>query len=295
VIKKNWAALLPVIFAIVCAVAAAGAADHGKQRPSKKGILLVAFGTSVAKAQVSYDNIEHAVRKQFPDIPIHWAFTSAFIRHKLAEQGRSIDSVEIALAKMMDEKFTHVAVQSLHTISGWEFHDLNKNAMLYGQMAGGFEAIQVGSPLLTTENDFERVVNALLKNIPKSRKKTDAVIFMGHGTSHPGDAAYAALMYHFQKKDPYVFVGTVGGSPQIDEIKEMLLARKIKTAYLIPFMSVAGDHALNDMAGEQNGSWNSILTKAGISCSLVLKGTAEYDEIVAIWVAHLKEALSRFD
>jgi sirohydrochlorin cobaltochelatase len=75
---------------------------------------------------------------------------------------------------------------------------------------------------------------ALLKNIPKSRKKTDAVILMGHGTSHPVNAAYAALMYHFQRKDPYVFVGTVEGSPEIDEIKEMLLARKVKTAYLIP-------------------------------------------------------------
>jgi sirohydrochlorin cobaltochelatase len=295
VMKKTWAATLPVILAIVCAVAAAGAADHGKQRPQKKGILLVAFGTSITKAQVSYDNIERAVRNHFPDIPIRWAFTSEIIRHKLAKQGQSLDSVEIALAKMMDEKFTHVAVQSLHTIAGWEFHDLSKNAALFGQMAGGFDAIQVGTPLLTTENDFERVVDALLKNIPKSRKKTDAVIFMGHGTSHPGDAAYAALMYHFQKKDPYVFVGTVGGTPRIDDIKEMLLARKIKTAYLVPFTSVAGDHALNDMAGEQEGSWNSILTKSGISSSPVLKGTAEYDEIIEIWVDHLKEALSRFD
>jgi sirohydrochlorin cobaltochelatase len=293
--KKSWTVTLALIFAIGCAVAAANAAGNGKERPPKKGILLVAFGTRIATAQVSYDNIERAVRAHFPDIPIRWAFTSAIIRHKLAKQGQSIDSVEIALAKMMDENFTHVAVQSLHTIAGWEFHDLNKNAALFGQMAGGFDAIQVGAPLLTTEGDFERVADALLKNIPTSRKKTDAVIFMGHGTSHPGDAAYAALMYHFQKKDPYVFVGTVGGSPRIDEIKEMLLARRIKTAYLIPFMSVAGEHALNDMAGQNDGSWNSILTKAGISCSLVLKGTAEYDEIVAIWIDHLREAISRFD
>jgi sirohydrochlorin cobaltochelatase len=293
--KKTWVSTLMLVFTVVCVFGAANAGDHGKARPTKKGILLVAFGTSISKAQISYKNIERAVRAHFPDVPIRWAYTSEFIRRKLAKQGQSMDSVEKALAKMMDEKFTHVAIQSLHTIAGWEFHDLRKNATLFGQMTGGFDSIRVGNPLLSTDNDFARVVIALLKNIPKSRKKTDAVILMGHGTSHPVNAAYAALMYHFQRKDPYVFVGTVEGSPEIDEIKEMLLVRKVKTAYLMPFMSVAGDHAINDMAGEQDGSWKSILTKAGISCSPVLKGTAEYDEIVEIWVDHLAKAISGLD
>ena len=290
--KKTCVSTLVVLFAIACLIGSANAGDHGKTRPTKKGILLVAFGTSITKAQISYKNIEREVRTQFPDIPIRWAYTSEFIRRKLAKQGQSIDSVETALAKMMDEKYTHVAVQSLHTIAGWEFHDLRKNVALFGQMAGSFDSIRVGNPLLSTDTDFERVVTAFLKHIPKSRKKTDAVILMGHGTSHPVNAAYAALMYHFQRKDPYVFVGTVEGSPEIDEIKEMLLVRKVKTAYLMPFMSVAGDHAINDMAGEEDDSWKSILTKAGISCSPVLKGTAEYDEIVDIWVDHLRAAIT---
>ena len=294
-IKKTCVSTVWVIFAVLCVLGAANAGDHGRARPIKKGILLVAFGTSISKARISYKNIERAVRTRFSDIPIRWAYTSEFIRRKLAKQGQSMDSVEMALAKMMDEKFTHVAVQSLHTIAGWEFHDLRKNATLFGQMAGGFDGIRVGNPLLSTDNDFARVVTALLKNIPKSRQKTDAVVLMGHGTSHPVNAAYAALMYHFQRKDPYVFVGTVAGSPEIDEIKEMLLTRKVKTAYLMPFMSVAGDHAINDMAGEEDGSWKSILTKAGISCSPILKGTAEYDEIVEIWVGHLRMAISGFD
>ncbi len=292
--KTNWIATLLVSISIVCLIVSANASDHGKTRPIKKGILLVAFGTSISKAQISYQNIERAVRTRFPDIPIRWAYTSAFIREKLAKQGQPIDSVETALAKMMDEKFTHVAVQSLHTIAGWEFHDLHKNAMLFGDMAGGFDHIIVGNPLLAAESDFERVVDAFLKNIPTSRRKGDAVILMGHGTSHPSNAAYAALMYHFQRKDPHVFVGTVEGTPEITEIKEMLLTQNIKTAYLIPFMSVAGDHAMNDMAGEEEDSWKSILTQTGITCRPVLKGTAEYDEIVKIWVDHLKTALAQF-
>jgi sirohydrochlorin cobaltochelatase len=293
--KKTCVSTLMLIFTVLCVFGAANAGDHGKARPTKKGILLVAFGTSISKAQISYKNIERAVRAHFPDIPIRWAYTSEFIRQKLAKKGQSMDSVEMALAKMMDEKFTHVAIQSLHTIAGWEFHDLRKNAALFGQMVGGFDSIRVGYPLLSTDSDFAKVVIALLKNIPKSRKKTDAVILMGHGTSHPVNAAYAALMYHFQRKDPYVFVGTVEGSPEIAEIKEMLITQKVKTAYLMPFMSVAGDHAINDMAGEEEGSWKSILTKAGISCSPVLKGTAEYDDIVEIWVDHLAKAISGLD
>ena len=118
---------------------------------------------------------------------------------------------------------------------------------------------------------------------------------MGHGTSHPSNTAYAAFMYHLQRKDPNVFVGTVEGTPEIDQIKEMLVAENIKTAYLMPFMSVAGDHAMNDMAGEGEDSWKSILTSAGIKSVPILKGTAEYDEIVEIWVDHLKQVLAQFD
>jgi len=74
----------------------------------------------------------------------------------------------------------------------------------------------------------------------------------------------------------------------------LLLKSKIKRAYLMPFMSVAGDHAKNDMAGDEDDSWRSILTKAGIKCEVILKGSAEYDEFVNIWVDHLKVVMNHF-
>jgi sirohydrochlorin cobaltochelatase len=262
-------------------------------REMKKGILLVAFGTSVAKAQVSFRNIEEKVKAAHPDIPVRWAYTSKIIRDKLAKHGQKVDSPETALAGMMDEGFTHVAVQSLHTIAGEEFHNLICNVQAFRGMAGGFDNIQLGRPLLGTQKDIHRVVAAMLKNIPEEREKGDAVVLMGHGTPHPANAFYAAMMYHFQEKDPHIFVGTVEGSPEIGDIKNKLLAKKIKEAYLIPFMSVAGDHAMNDMAGGEDDSWESILTAAGITCVPILKGTAEYDDIVAVWVDHLSDALSR--
>jgi sirohydrochlorin cobaltochelatase len=101
-------------------------------------------------------------------------------------------------------------------------------------------------------------------------------------------------MFQVQRKDPNVFIGCVEGYPEIDDIKEMLLEKKIKKAYLMPLMSVAGDHARNDMAGDDKDSWISILTKIGIECIPILKGTAEYENVVEIWVDHLKTVLTTF-
>jgi sirohydrochlorin cobaltochelatase len=291
--KKRRIVGLAIVLGLLLTVPAL-AAGHGHKREMKKGILLVAFGTSVPSAQVSFQNIEKKVKVAFPDIPMRWAYTSKIIRDKLAKTGQHLDSPETALAKMMDEGFTHVAVQSLHTIAGEEFHDLRRNAHAFAGMAGGFERILVGYPLLGTQKDLERVVAAMIKNIPKERKKSEAVVLMGHGTPHPSNAFYAAMMFHFQQQDPNIFVGTVEGSPKIDAIKSMLLKKKIKKAYLIPFMSVAGDHAMNDMAGDEADSWKSILTSADITCVPVMKGTAEYDDIVAIWVDHLGNVLAHF-
>jgi sirohydrochlorin cobaltochelatase len=217
------------------------------------------------------------------------------IRSKLAKQGQSLDSMETALAKMRDEGFTHVGIQSLHMIAGWEFHELQRNATAFGAMAGGFDRVTVGGPLLASQEDFAKVTEALLRNLPPARKPDEAVVFMGHGTTHSSNASYPALMYYLQRKDLLVFMGTVEESPTILEIQPMLAARKVKTAYLMPFMAVAGDHAANDLAGEDQTSWKSVLTRDGIKCIPVLKGSAEIDGIAAIWVDHLKAAVSRWE
>jgi sirohydrochlorin cobaltochelatase len=266
---------------------------HGEKMPKKVGILLVAFGSSEDSAQVSFENIDKKVKKAYPDIPVRWAYTSHIIRKKLAEQGKVLDSPEVALAKMQDEDFTHVAVQSLHTIGGAEYHDLRVTVGAFKRM-GGFEKVILGYPLLATQEDMERNVAAVIKNIPAERQPGDAVVLMGHGTHHPSNAFYAALMFQLQLKDPNIFVGTVEGYPEVDLITELLLKNKIKKAYLMPFMSVAGDHAKNDMASDEEDSWKSILTKAGIECVPVLKGTAEFDEFVDIWVDHLGGPLRHF-
>jgi sirohydrochlorin cobaltochelatase len=267
---------------------------HGDKRPMKKGILLVAFGSTVPEAQVSFDNIEQSVKKSLPGVPVYWSYTSRIIIKKMAKEGKHLATPAEALAKMMRENFTHVVVQSLHTVPGAEFHGMLKNVHKFGGMDKGIKKVLVGYPLMATSEDVQRVAEAIIKVIPRERKKKEGVVLMGHGTHHPADVYYAALAYHLQKLDPNVFVGTVEGWPEIDDIKADLKKRRIKRVYLMPFMSVAGDHARNDMAGPEQDSWKSILEQEGIQCLPVLKGTAEFQEFVDIWVDHLRAAFEHF-
>ncbi|MGM0454468.1 MAG: sirohydrochlorin cobaltochelatase, partial [Thermodesulfobacteriota bacterium] len=99
-------------------------------------------------------------------------------------------------------------------------------------------------------------------------------------------------MWRLQLADENVFVGTVEGFPKADIIIDQLQENGVEKAWLMPFMSVAGDHAQNDMAGSGKDSWRFVFENAGIACETVMKGTAEYDAFVDIWVGHLKNALS---
>jgi sirohydrochlorin cobaltochelatase len=278
--------------AIVLAVLTGSAlAGHAPAAPGKAGILLAAFGSSEAAAQKSFDHIEARVKARFPGIPVRWAFTSHMVRRKLEGQGRRPASPETALAGMLNDRFTHVAVQSLHTIGGMEYHELSRTVAAFKFM-GGFQGIGLGRPLLDTQADMARAVAAVMAMIPGRRNPRDAIVLMGHGTRHPANAFYAALMFQLQLEDPNIFVGTVEGYPRIDLLKELLLKKKTARAWLMPLMSVAGDHARNDMAGDGRESWKSVLNRAGIQCTPVLRGTAEVDAFADIWVDHLQEVLT---
>jgi sirohydrochlorin cobaltochelatase len=141
---------------------------------------------------------------------------------------------------------------------------------------------------------METVAQALLKNIP-GRKAGDAVIFMGHGTEHhPADAIYLAMNQVFQEIDSNAFVAAVEGNNSLETVIPKLKKRKANRVFLVPLMSVAGDHAKNDMAGDEDDSWKSILTAKGFKVEPILKGTAEHLEIVDIWLEHLKSAFTHF-
>lgn len=269
-------------------------AAHGESATGKKAILLVAFGTSVPEAQPALRNIDEEVRKAFPKTEVRWAYTAKIIRKKLLkEEGRRIDSPAEALAKLGEEGFSHVAVQSLHTIPGEEFHALSRIIRAFHNMPKGTQKVTLGTPLLTSHEDMQRATDALFSIFPKERKPCEAVVLMGHGTHHAGNIYYPGLQHYLSRKDTNVFVGTVEGYPSLDDIIAELRAKKITNVWLMPLMSVAGDHARNDMAGPEEDSWASVLKKEGVTVRCTLKGTAEYDSIVARWIAHLQSAFAR--
>ncbi len=290
--RPSQACAMLAMVLLLCGAAWAGSHGHKGSGPDKKGILLVAFGSSYPQAQASFESIEALAKKSFPETPVRWAFTSRIIRSKLAKEGKDLHSPATALARMRDEGFTRVAVQSLHTIPGAEFHDLQSIVKGFQSMSGGFEQLLLGRPLLAAPEDLKRVQQAMLENIPPERKAEEAVIFMGHGTHHPSNAFYPAMAYGLQQKDQNIYLGVVEGSPTLEDLLPELKAKGTQKAYLMPFMSVAGDHVRNDMAGEGPESWKSVLNRAGIETEPVLRGTAEFDNLVAVWIDHLRKTMN---
>lgn len=267
-------------------------AKHAPTRGPKPAILVVAFGTSVPEAQKAYDIVDQRIGEAFPHMERRWAYTSSIIRTKLRAQGKTIDSPETALAKLMEDNYTHVAVLSLHVIPGAEFHDLYTNGRLFAQMVGGFQKVTFARPLLSSAEDMTEVVQAMAESVPRERRPEDAVIFMGHGSEHhPADAIYTAMDAYFQKHDRQMFLATVDGFPRFEDVLAVLESKRVKKAYLMPFMVVAGDHARNDMAGEDPDSWKSQLKAKGMTAVPVFRGMGEIPAVVDIWIRHLRSAV----
>jgi sirohydrochlorin cobaltochelatase len=267
----------------------------------KPGILLAAFGSSNPSAQRTLNRFDRKVREAFPGIPIRWAFTSGYIRRKLADGGVKTDSAAKALSKMAFEKFTHVAVQSLHVVPGVEYNELLKDAASFEKgfsapvqgLEPGFDRIVVGSPLLATNEDAQRAALAVLQHLPPGRAPQEGVALMGHGTWHPGASMYDVLAEALRGLDPLIRIGTMESAAGVHDIARDLRAAGVTKVWLMPLLAVAGAHVRYDMLGEHPESWKSVLLAAGLECEPVLTSAAEYDGFAAIWIAHLHEAMSK--
>lgn len=277
-----------LLFAVLLASQPA-LAGHGKERPTRQGILLVAFGTSVHKAQTAYADIEKLAREAFPDIPVRWAYTSTMIRDKLATDAARPDSPALALARMANEGFTDIAVQPLHVIPGYEYHELMRTVRALQGLKDGPRRVSLGLPLLSTEEDLAEAAETLLAAYPAG--KSEAVVFIGHGTEHPASVAYPALQAIMAERSPRHFVGTVEGRTGPDDIAARLAALKVRAVKLVPLMSVAGDHAHNDIGGAEPESWASILTGKGIAVTPVYMGLASTTSVARLWIDHLRAAV----
>ncbi len=254
----------------------------------KVGILLVAFGSSNAHAEHTLRAFDKTVRERFPSFPVRWAFTSVLVRERLAKARVKRDSVRKALEKMYFEKFTHVAVQPLQTIPGSEHETIVKDAQELVRTHEGF-SIHVGAPLLQQDDDVQKAAQAVLHHIPAQRVMGEAVVLMGHGAKHVAVQRYADLANAVYALDAQVHVGTMNGAVILEDIIPRL--KGSKKVWLMPLLSVIGQHALKDMAGKQKSSWRRQIEAAGLICEPVLHGLAEYEGFMEIWLSHLQKIM----
>lgn len=254
---------------------------------TKKAILAVSFGTSHEDTRkVTIDAIEDSMRQAFPEYPVYRAWTSKMIIRKLKNRDNIIvPTVKEAMEQMAADGITDVLVQPTHVINGIENDRMKEDALSFRD---SFHSISFGDPLLTTEDDSHKVIAAIAREFSHITKD-QALVFMGHGTTHFANSIYAALDYTFKDKGYHnFFLGTVEAYPSMESLKKMVKAYRPKEVVLAPFMIVAGDHAKNDMAGDYPESWYSQFKDEGYEVKTVLKGLGEYEGIRSLFIDHIR-------
>lgn len=254
-----------------------------------KAILVVSFGTSFPDTRKrTIEAIEKDIADAYPGYRVYRAWTSKMIMKKLLRtENLKIYSVREAMEAMIKDGITEVVVQPTHVINGIENDLMKKDALAY---ADSFSEIRFGAPLLTSEQDNDEVIRAVAGEYA-SLPEGSAVVLMGHGTTHYANAIYAALDYRFKDKGyKNIFLGTVEAYPSLDSLLRQVEEQNPRSVVLAPFMIVAGDHATNDMAGDNPDSWRNKFEEAGFTVSCVMKGLGEYPAIRRILLRHVAEA-----
>ena len=255
-----------------------------------KAILVVSFGTSYeATRKVTIEAIEKDIANAYPDYKLYRAWTSKMILAKLKKRDNlHINNVKEAMEEMIADGITDVIIQPTHVINGIENELMKEDALSYRE---SFHSIRFGTPLLTSEEDNQTVINAIAEEFSYLSEE-EVLVLMGHGTTHYSNAIYAALDYAFKDKGhPNIFLGTVEAYPSMQSLMKMIKAYAPQKVVLAPFMIVAGDHAKNDMAGDDPESWYSQFVQEGFQVETVLKGLGEYKGIRELFVKHVADTL----
>ena len=276
-------------------------------------LLVVSFGTSFNDSRAEdISGIEKALEEAYPDWSVRRAFTAQIIiNHVQARDGEKIDNVDQALERAVDNGVKNLVVQPTHLMRGAEYDELVEAVENYKDK---FETVKIAEPLLgevgadadAVNSDKEAVAKALTAEAVKdagydsldaAKEDGTAFVFMGHGTSHTAKVSYSQMQT--QMKDlgyDNVFIGTVEGEPEETSCESVIDAVEkagYKKVVLRPLMVVAGDHANNDMAGDDDDSWLSMFKASGKfdSVDTQITGLGEIKDIQQIYVDHTAEAM----
>ena len=297
--KKLSVVLLSLLAAVmVLSGCGGGAQDNDSAESAENGaknsdqaILIVSFGTSYNDSRdKTIGAIETAAAEAFPEYEVRRAFTSQIIIDKLKERDNlEIDNVTEALDRAVADGIKTLIVQPTHLMNGLEYTDLKNELAGYSD---SFEKIALGEPLLTSDDDFQKVMNAIVAATIEYDDGETAICFMGHGTEADSNSVYTKMQEKLKAAghDNY-FVGTVEATPSLDDVIAAVKAGGYKKVVLRPLMIVAGDHANNDMAGDEDGSWKTEFEKAGFEVTTVVEGLGSVQAIQDLFVAHAQAAI----
>lgn len=259
----------------------------------KKAILVVSFGTSHLDAMKnSIEKIENKIRDEFKGYEVFRAFTSHFIIKKLKEkENLNILTPEEALEYLKSKGFEEVIIQPLHLIPGEEF-DYIKGVTEHRK--NDFKALKLGRPIFFYQgmNGLPEDYSLFIESIKEVLNGEESVILFGHGTEHPSNAVYGMLQTVLVDEEyENVFVATVEGYPTVENVLKKLKKKGITKTKLVPLLLVAGDHAKNDMASDEEDSLKSILQKEGIKVKLHLHGLGEIDKFDELYINRIYDSI----
>ena len=276
-------------------------------------LLVVSFGTSFNDSRAEdIGGIETALQEAYPDWSVRRAFTSQIIiNHIQARDGVKIDNVEQALQRAVENKVKRLVVQPTHLMHGAEYDELAGTVEDYKDQ---FESVSIAEPLLgavgsdasVINEDKEHAAKAVLadalegagyESLEKAKEENTAFVFLGHGTSHTAKVTYSQMQTQMKELGyENVWIGTVEGEPEetaAEEVIEQIHEAGYHNVILRPLMVVAGDHANNDMASDEDDSWKSMCKQSGYFDNIRTQiiGLGRIKEIQKIYIKHAQEAM----
>ena len=279
----------------------------------ERELLVVSFGTSFNESRaMDIGAIERALQAAYPDWSVRRAFTSQIIiNHIQARDGEKIDNVQKALERAVANGVKTLMIQPTLLMHGAEYDELCETVEAYSDK---FESVTVSEPLLgqvgrdagTINTDKLTVAKAVVAaavadagfgKIEEAANDGVAIVLMGHGTSHTAKVSYSQMQAQMKDLDyQNVFVGTVEGEPEetaCENVIEAVRNAGYKKVILRPLMVVAGDHANNDMAGEDADSWVNLFRSAGVfeSVSCQIAGLGRIPAVQELYVLHAADAM----
>ena len=262
---------------------------------SKKAIVVISFGSTFSDTRIhDIGGIEQALAVAFPAYDQYRAFTSNIIRKRLAERGLVIDDTATVLNKLKEAGYEEVILQPTHLLHGEEFEQ--KILTLKEKFSDSFKKIIIGKPLIVEDADYKLVAAALSAQLPECAEN-EGVVFMGHGTPRNNNAAhghtYVKLQALFDQLNAPVVIGTVEDedSPNFEAVLEQIIKRGYKKVHMYPLMVVAGDHANNDMYGDDEDSWKTQIEAKGVATEGHLNGIGRYKAIQALYIQHVLQVM----